>query len=387
MHMSARNRYQTLFWTGLAGWLLYELASVYFIMPFPGSQETDSLDLAYALYRGRYLFRAVPVSLALWGWWQWGGKRKWLAFSGIALVAIVAAVIHFRMNADKMFLPPETLSLEKASENTIDPERLVIGVSMEEEARAYPIRLLAYHHQVLDSIAGRKIMVTYCNVCRSGRVFEPVVEGKPENFRLVGMDHFNAMFEDASTGSWWRQATGEAVTGLRKGQRLPEVFSEQTRLSDWIDRYPQTLIMQEDPAFRDKYDTTFLYEKGRSRKKLTGTDSLSWGRKSWVVGVKSGDQTRAYDWNALLSNRLVQDTLGGVPVFVVVSADSGSFYAFRKPYAAAEVRLLHDTLYVNGRAYRLDGKGIDTGASLPRLPAYQEFWHSWETFHPPGTRH
>ena len=43
-------------------------------------------------------------------------------------------------------------------------------------------------------------MVTYCTVCRTGRVFSPIVEGQPETFRLVGMDHFNAMFEDEGTG-------------------------------------------------------------------------------------------------------------------------------------------------------------------------------------------
>jgi hypothetical protein len=65
-------------------------------------------------------------------------------------------------------------------------------------------------------------MITYCTVCRTGRVFEPVVNGKFEKFRLVGMDHFNAMFEDVTTKSWWRQVTGEAITGKLKGQQLPK---------------------------------------------------------------------------------------------------------------------------------------------------------------------
>lgn len=385
--MRHQQRANVIFWIGLIGWLLFELASIYFIMPFPGSQEGNSVAFAYTLYRGRYLFRLLFIGLALWGWWQSGGRRKWLRAAVLALVAILAGVIHVQMNADKMFLAPKTLLMKDAAENTIDPDRLVIGIASAQEARAYPIRLLAYHHQVLDTLAGKQIMVTYCNVCRSGRVFEPVVDGKSEQFRLVGMDHFNAMFEDATTGSWWRQATGEAVTGTRKGKRLPELFSEQTKLSSWIARYPGTLIMQEDPAFLDKYDTTFLYEKGKSRKKLTGTDSLSWGRKSWVVGVQAGQQSRAYDWNTLLAKRLLEDTLDGQPLLLVVSADSGSFYALRKPHPAAFVQVRQDTLVVDGRRYRLDGKGIDTSQSLSRLPAYQEFWHSWQQFHPAGSKY
>jgi hypothetical protein len=290
------------------------------------------------------------------------------------------------MRADQMFLQPRNLVMKPAAESEVDTARLVIGVALDGQAKAYPIRFLAYHHQVLDSLAGKQIMVTYCNVCRSGRVYEPVIDGKPEQFRLVGMDHFNAMFEDASTGSWWRQATGEAVTGTRKGMRLPELFSEQDELANWISRYPQTLIMQEDQAFRDKYDTTMLYEKGKSRKKLTGTDSLSWGRKSWVIGVQAGGKSRAYDWNQLTARRMLEDTLGGVPLIVVISADSSGFYALRKPGAASVVRIEGDILRVDGKSYRLDGQGMDTTGKLSRLPAYQEFWHSWKQFHPEGSR-
>ena len=35
-----------IFWFGLIGLLLFEIANVYFIMPMPGSQQMDSIDLA-----------------------------------------------------------------------------------------------------------------------------------------------------------------------------------------------------------------------------------------------------------------------------------------------------------------------------------------------------
>jgi len=106
-------------------------------------------------------------------------------------------------------------------------------------------------------------MITYCTVCRTGRVYQPLVNGKYEKFRLVGMDHFNAMFEDASTGSWWRQVTGEAVTGRLKGQHLPQLFSTQTSLAEWLQLHPNSLIMQADSGFIKSYDTTgnFKQEK------------------------------------------------------------------------------------------------------------------------------
>ena len=52
------------------------------------------------------------------------------------------------------------------------------------------------------------------------------------------MDHFNAMLEDNTTKSWWRQVTGEAVAGKLKGQQLPEVYSTQTTLKHWLELHP-----------------------------------------------------------------------------------------------------------------------------------------------------
>ena len=40
-------------------------------------------------------------------------------------------------------------------------EDLVLGLEWLGEARAYPIRMITYHHIVNDSIAGRPWVVTY----------------------------------------------------------------------------------------------------------------------------------------------------------------------------------------------------------------------------------
>ena len=76
----------------------------------------------------------------------------------------------------------------------------------------------------------------------------PVVKGHHEKFRLVGMDHYNAMFEDATTESWWRQATGEAVAGPLKGEVLPEWKSMQLTVRKLFELYPDALVMQADEA-------------------------------------------------------------------------------------------------------------------------------------------
>src|SRR5690606_25660348 len=217
-----------LFYTGLILLGLFEVLNVYFIMPMPGSQQMNSLDLAYFLYSYRWVFRIAFGLLILIGAPFELRRRKWIpSFLGIAPVAVIVYMFNFKMTADHMFLQPETLRFASRAETSLSDSSLVIAVALGHEAKAYPVRYIQYHHQVRDTIAGKPIMVTYCNVCRTGRVFEPIVDGQPEHFRLVGMDHFNAMFEDQTTKSWWRQVNGEAVTGERKGAFLPEVESSQ----------------------------------------------------------------------------------------------------------------------------------------------------------------
>jgi hypothetical protein len=372
---------KALFFIGVIGLILFEIVNVYFIMPMPGSQEMKSIDIAYFLYQWRWIFRIFFLFLLIFGLFSVSWKMKWIPIVFSVLAASIIYIFNFQMSADHMFYQPSRLVMLQASENKVDSQRLIIGVVVNDQPRAYPIQFLGYHHQVMDTIGNKPAMITYCTVCRTGRVYEPIINGHSEKFRLVGMDLFNAMFEDESTKSWWRQATGEAIAGKLKGTVLPEISSTQISLGKWLALYPDSKIMQADPAFKSSYDTLYNYEQGLNRKKLTGTDSLSWQKKSWVVGVQLNGQARAYDWNQLKKDMLIEDTLAGKELFIMLAEDSSSFFAYEKSGIKGKVRVEKDTIILGEKRFRLDGKGIDTSMKLLKVPAYQEFWHSWKSFH------
>jgi hypothetical protein len=377
-----------LFALGVIGLLLTEAANVYFIMPMPGSQQMRSIDAAYAIYRWRWELRALFGLMVLVGLPAMSRMKGWRRAVGAASLVVLAGVtyaVNFRMSADRMFRQPTVVNMQPASHNTVALNRLVVGLALNGDARAYPLQFIGYHHQVIDSVSGRRVLVSYCTVCRTGRVFMPIVAGQTETFRLVGMDHFNAMLEDRTTGSWWRQANGEAITGPRKGTKLPELPMVQVTLKQWLSMYPNSLVMQGDPAFTDEYARDYAYERGYSRKKLTGTDTASWKDKSWVVGLSVNGASKAYDWNRLLRERVVNDVVGGTPVVVLLGPDSLSYFAFRRPSDATQFAVRGDSLVSDGRAYALSGQGAS--GSLQPLNASQEFWHSWRTFQPTTARY
>ena len=373
---------KALFYIGLVLLALLEILKVYFIMPFPGSQESDTIDIAYFLHSNRWYLRILFGLMIIGGASKaFRIRGKWVPAVVSLLVIVIVYYFNFETMADRIFLEPETLTFKGKSENVLGDSTLVIAVEHEGEAKAYPVRFILYHHQVRDTVGSKPVMVTYCNVCRTGRVFEPIAEGQPEVFRLVGMDHFNAMFEDATTKSWWRQANGAAVAGPRAGARLPEVECIQVTASKFFNMYPFGEIMQADEVFTEYYDSLGKFEKGKGRSKLTGTDSLSWKDKSWVVGIEIGNDARAYDWNELKTLRIIHDKLGSTPIVLALSDDSQSFAAFRRNSESELFVLRNDSLIGQITRYDFSGRGGD-GTKLDRLAAYQEFWHSWKTFRP-----
>jgi hypothetical protein len=370
-----------LFYVGLLGLALFEILNVFFIMPMPGSQEMNSLDLAYFLYSHRWSFRFAFLAIIVLGIVSaFSVKRKWIPVLAILPVVFIVYMFNFKMVADHMFLQPQTLIFKSRAENNLSDSSIVVVVSSRGESKAYPIRYIQYHHQVRDSIGGKPIMVTYCNVCRTGRVFDPQVKGKAENFRLVGMDHFNAMFEDKTTRSWWRQATGEAVTGAMKGTMLPEVESHQLTLNQFFALYPFGQVMEAEVVSKERYDTLARFEKGRSKSKLTRTDSLSWKDKSWVLGIQVDSKSKAYDWIELKKSRVLNDKLGNTPIVIAIAADEQSFVAFKRENDEQFI-IRNDSLISSRGKYDFAGRS-GSGNNLQSVNAYQEFWHSWKQFHP-----
>lgn len=377
-----------LFYIGIVGGILFEVANVYFIMPMPGSQKAETIDLAYFLYTWRWVFRVLYGLCVIIGFRSAFQSHRIISTLSILLLGGVIYMFNFKMTAERMFEQPQELILATSVDNTIPDHKLVLGYVDNEEARAYPIQLIAYHHQVLDTIGDQPIMVTYCSVCRSGRIFKPEIDGELVSFRLVGMDHFNAMFEDNHTRSWWRQATGEAITGKLKGAMLPELLSEQMTLAQWLELYPHSLVMQYDTMFQAAYDSLDTYDKGLGRGKLTGTDTLSWNDKSWVVGVVIKDESKAYDWNHLRKTHIIHDVLNSTPIVIALASDTMSFVVYERPSPEMMFTILDDTLRHLEHKYDLAGKAaFPGGTSLKPVYAYQEFWHSWKEFHPETKKH
>ena len=393
-----KNWQTTFFILGLFLLIILEFFTAFLISPLRLNQDLGGTEsLAHFLNMNILYFRIVLIGLVIWGAIGFFRKaklsRRIIAGFFLFLYVGLFFLANFVAQVDVHFKDQNITICEPVSNNIVPLESVVLGSVINDVAKAYPVDYLAFHHKILDSIGGEPVLVTYCSVCRSGRVFSPVVDGKVESFRLVGMKEFNAIIEDESTLSWWQQATGEAIAGKKKGTQMKEYFSEQMSLESWIRKYPDTYILQPDSTFVDTYAE---YEGfGTGYGEVNGRADESWKPTSWVVGVIHKGDAVAFDYDELAENHIMQDTVGNLQVLVALEQDTVSFHAWD-----TKVDSLNLTFeYITDSGNMMDDQtesiwdmrgvcisGLLEGKKLAEVQSYVEYWHSWERFHPDGRR-
>jgi hypothetical protein len=81
----------------------------------------------------------------------------------LSFVPHIAAAWFARQNHfEWMFNPLKETAYAKADRvKTVDDKDMVLAVAINGEAVAYPVREMAYHHVVHDTVGGVPIVVTY----------------------------------------------------------------------------------------------------------------------------------------------------------------------------------------------------------------------------------
>ena len=384
-----------LFWVGFFLLFFPGLLHAYLLMPFPGSQNLEAIKLCYYLEKIILPLRIVGGLMIVWYLLKYFTKntRKRKILKGSILVLGVASfyVTDIAYKASSMFEEPQDIRFANAIDNKVPEGNIVLGVVSNGIAKAYPMVYLGYHHKIQDNVGTLPVLVTYCTMCRTGRVYSPVINGVRQNFRLVGARHYNAVIEDESSGTWWYQATGEAAAGPMQGAKLKEISCEQSTLGAWLDKHPGSLILQPDNHFIDAYNDLRNYDRVQPVDRdttLKNKDSLV--RKAWYVGVIIDKQPKAYNWRKLQKNRLLNDNIGNTPLLIMLENDSLTFHAWNRYVDGKELnfKIGADECLTDketASVWDLDGlciAGAQKGKRLSKVQAYQEYRHSWLHFHP-----
>ena len=219
------------------------------------------------------------------------------------------------------------------------------------------------------------------------------MNGKTLTFGVSGKLIRNSLVMfDRQTGTLWSHLTGEGLVGPLAGQQLRQVLSEQTSWGRWRAEHPRTLMLEVDPS-DVRFDPYQAYygapDPGVVGRKRTD-DRLPVKEK--VIGVRLGGEVKAYSFTALARDRVVNDSVGGVPLVVIFDGLSQSGAVYRRDpggklltFAPGSVAfsMLDDE---SGSTWDgLSGKatsGPAMGTDLEQVPITYGFWFGWADFYP-----
>lgn len=272
----------------------------------------------------------------------------------------------------------------------------VFGVDLGGERRAYPVKVLSWHELLNDTVGGEPITLSFCTLCGSGILYAATDEsGARLKFGTSGLLYrSNKLMFDRATLSLWSNLTGEAVVGERaaQGATLTMLPMTLTRWDAWVRRHPDTSVMRPEPETARR--TGYRYVEGAADEARAGVEFPVWRqsdaleRNALIYALRLGGEAKAYPLDKLRSERLVNDTLGGVPIVLVLDQDTDAVRTYERGnrrFQVPDQAPLRQLQAEDGTLWWLAEGGLapDAGGELlPRVPGHVAFWFGWHAFYP-----
>ncbi|MAF80701.1 hypothetical protein CL628_01670 [bacterium] len=245
-----------------------------------------------------------------------------------------------------------------AEADFIDDREPGLAFSHNEVDRFYPFQILVWHEIVNDVVGGQRVLITYCPLCLSGVVFDPLVQGERVEFGTSGkLWQSNLVMYDRKTDSLWSQILGESILGEMTGTRLTLLPSDQIRFGEWKAAHPDGQVLSRDTGAVRSYGFDpygdYYTDDGQIISPVNASDPRL-ENKDFILGLVIDGAAKAYYPPAVKAKGEVVDTFAGITI--VANYDD----------ALDVVRLFER----------------EPDGTLTRLNPFASFWFSWMAAHP-----
>lgn len=196
---------------------------------------------------------------------------------------------------------------------------MILGIQLNGEARAYPIKILNWHEIVNHTVGSVPVAVTYCPLCRSGIAFDRRVKDKTLTFGVSGLLYNSAMvFYDWETRSLWSQILGDAVVGELTGASLKQVPIHYAEWREWKKAHPETLVLSNQTGhFRDyEQDPYTGYERSETLYFPVDGNDRRLKKKELVYGISMDQFQKAYPLAAIQTKKKIEDKIGNHAIVI-----------------------------------------------------------------------
>jgi hypothetical protein len=197
----------------------------------------------------------------------------------------------------------------------------VLALTIDGEARAYPVQIAIWHEIINDTVGGVPVAVTYCPLCNSAIAYDRRVAGRVVTFGTTGMLWNSAMvMYDRQTETVWSHFNGQAIAGALTGTTLRALPMSTVSFKTWRDANPTGLVLNRTTGHNRDYgrnpyrgydqadNTPFLF-KGRIDSRFKPMTRM--------IGITSGEPdgpSAAIPLAAMQVDQVRHFVLGEAPV-------------------------------------------------------------------------
>jgi hypothetical protein len=235
-------------------------------------------------------------------------------------------------------------------------------------------------------------------------VWKRSAEGITFTFHLAGINNQNFLMRDDQTGTYWQQISGRAISGPLAGAQLEPVYSDELTFALWRHEAPSGTVLKSVPQYASDYESKDWDVRMARVPTVLDFPKTGIPSRELMLGVAAFGASRAYPVSRILSEKLVENNLGGEPILLVAGPDDKSIRVFRarlrprdpapeyyRQTAPVDRNTAVAPLFMDsatGSQWAFNGCAVSgklAGQCLEPVLALKDYWFDWRNYHPDTT--
>ena len=312
---------------------------------------------------------------------------------------------------------PDFVSAGASGAGYLRDDDIVMGIVINGEPRAYPHNIGWWHEVINDTAGDESVIVTLCPLTGTGMVFNGVAaDGERIHVGVSGLLFNNnlIMYDRRDRQSLYPQMIYKAVLGPRQGEELELLPMTECTWEYWKRIHPDTRVIDgNSTSYPISQYTEYPYIDRTAGDYRTANGyfifpamntatSALFGAKDLAMGVRFGEMVKAYPFEAMHAEDVINDVIDEGPrqhsVLVVYYRNAQLAIPFSREIsvngqaATLTFERVNSTLPAypfllrdqeTGTTWNLKGEGVagtHQGRKLTQLPSHNGFWFAWGTF-------
>ncbi len=238
-------------------------------------------------------------------------------------------------------------------------------------------------------------------------MYSTTVDGEVLSFGTSGMlYHSNKLMYDRGTKTLWHQFLGEPVVGplADSGVKLELIPVALTTWAGWLALHPDTTVLSIETgvyppsSYAPEDDRRSIYFRYRNTPDTIfpvpqRADLLD--TKAQVLGLILNGQAKAYPFESLSRELVINDTVAGQALVVVATGQGVGARAYERSsfkFSLSRTGSGDGSITLtdlNDRPWQIEEEALvlveNPTERLARLPSRASYWFGWYSFHP-GTQ-